>query len=177
MKWLEASAGLERGGEINLFPSADVAPFLARATEGSLSLIFKPVPPLRIDQTYIFTGLSTREGLVDFPAGRVIVDNHIWRSRASYQFTRRLSLRAILDYSAVLPERSLIALDREKTFTADALVTYLVNPWTAVYAGYTDGYGNVEIDPLSRDRLRVTDSVFHSTGRQVFVKLSYLLRF
>lgn len=177
LKWLEASAGIERGSEINLSPAAGVAPFLAGATEGRVSLVFKPVPPLRLDQTYLFTRLSTRHGLELIPAGRVIVDNHIWRSRASYQFTRRLSFRAILDYSAVLPERSLIALDREKTFTADALLSYLVNPWTAVYAGYSDGYANIEIDPLSRDRLRATDSVFHSTGRQVFVKLSYLLRF
>ena len=109
--------------------------------------------------------------------GAVIVDNHIWRSRASYQFTRSLSLRAILDYSSVLPDATLIDLEREKRFSADMLVTYLVNPWTALYVGYTDGYGNLEVDPISRDRLRATESVFHSTGRQVFVKMSYLFRF
>lgn len=135
------------------------------------------VPPLRLDQQYLFTRLSTRPGLALVPAGRAIVDNHIWRSRASYQFTRKWSLRAILDYAAVLPDLSLIDLEREKRFTADTLVTYLVNPWTALYAGYTDGYGNVEIDPVSPDRLRPTDSAFHPTGRQVFIKLSYLLRF
>ena len=107
----------------------------------------------------------------------MIVDNHIWRSRASYQFTRKLSLRAILDYETVRPDPLLIDLEREREFTADFLATYLVNPWTALYVGYTDGYGNIEIDPLSRDRLRITDSTLHSTGRQVFVKMSYLLRF
>lgn len=56
-------------------------------------------------------------------------------------------------------------------------MTYLVNPWTALYVGYTDGYGNLEIEPVSRVRLRATDSAFHSLGRQVFVKMSYLLRF
>ena len=71
----------------------------------------------------------------------------------------------------------IIDLEREKTFSADVLATYLVNPWTAFYVGYTDGYGNVEIDPVLRDRLRPTESVFNSTGRQVFVKMSYLLRF
>ena len=77
----------------------------------------------------------------------------------------------------MLPDPFLIDLEREKRFTADVLATYLVNPWTAVYVGLTDGYGNLEIDPLSRDRLRSTESAFHSTGRQVFVKMSYLLRF
>ena len=88
-----------------------------------------------------------------------------------------LSLRAIVDYSAVLPDRELIDLDRDKRLTSDVLLTYQLDPWTAAYVGYTDGYGNLEIDPMFRDRVRRTDSVFHSTGRQLFVKMSYLLRF
>jgi hypothetical protein len=57
------------------------------------------------------------------------------RSKINYQFTRELSLRAILDYDAVLPNESLIAADRAKRFNADFLVTYLVHPGTALYAG------------------------------------------
>ncbi len=177
LKWLETSFSFDRGQEINFFPSAELEPFLANATETEFSVTLKPTPPLRLDQTYLFTRLTTRGAPLDIPRGGVIVDNHIWRSRASYQFTRSLSLRAIVDYSAVLPDPLLIDLEREKAFTADILATYLVNPWTALYVGYTDGYGNVEIDPIPRDRLRTTESVFHSTGRQLFVKMSYLLRF
>jgi hypothetical protein len=177
LKWLETSAQLERGDEINFYPSAGLLPFLADSTTAEASLTLKPFERLRLDQTYLFTRLATRGDSQQVSPGAVIVDNHIWRSRASYQFTRNLSLRAILDYSAVLPDRELIDLEREKRFSADMLVTYLVNPWTALYVGYTDGYGNVEIDPVSRDRLRPTQSPFHSTGRQVFVKMSYLLRF
>lgn len=58
----------------------------------------------------------------------------------NYQFTRALSLRGILDYNAILPNESLVALDRRKHLTADVLVTYLMHPGTAVYVGYTDGY-------------------------------------
>jgi hypothetical protein len=177
LKWLETSAQIERGREINFFPSVDLRPFLANATGVELSLTVKPIPPLRLDQTYLFTRLGTRSDVPLVAPGAVIVDNHIWRSRASYQFTRSLSLRAILDYSSVLPDATLIDLERDKRFTSALLVTYLVTPWTALYVGYTDGYGNLEIDPVSRDRLRPTESVFHSTGRQVFVKMSYLFRF
>ena len=177
LDWLEGSAGFDRGRAINFFPSAGVLPFLADETEADVSIIFKPTERLRIDQRYLFTRLAAREGLTGATPGAAIVSNHIWRSRGSYQFTRKLSLRAILDYSAVLPDPELIDLEREKRFTSDLLVTYLVNPWTAAYVGYTDGYGNVEIDPVLRDRLRPTESVFHSTGRQVFIKMSYLLRF
>jgi hypothetical protein len=177
VKWLEAFVQLERGSEINFFPGSGLLPFLASGTEAAASITLKPIAPLRIDQTYLFTRLTTRDNVTPVRPGAVIVDNHIWRTRASYQFTRNLSLRAILDYAAVLPEVSLIDLERDKHFSADLLVTYQLNPWTALYIGYADAYRNLEIDPLSRDRLRPTDSVFNSTGRQVFVKLSYLFRF
>ena len=177
LTWLETSIGYDHGQEINFFPSEELSPFLANGTETELSLTLKPTPRLRLDQTYLFTRLATRDRLPSTIRGGVIVDNHIWRSRASYQFTRKLSLRGILDYETVRPDPLLIDLERERELTADFLATYLVNPWTALYVGYTDGYGNIEIDPLSRDRLRLTDSALHSTGRQVFVKMSYLLRF
>jgi hypothetical protein len=177
LTWLELSADVGRGREINFFPSENLRPFLADATNVELGVTVKPVPPLRIDQTYLFTRLETQPGVPGIDPGAVIVDNHIWRSRASYQFTRSLSLRAILDYSSVLPDETLIDLETEKRFTADLLVTYLVNPWTALYVGYNDGYGNMEIEPVVRDRIRPTDSVFHSVGRQVFVKMSYLFMF
>jgi hypothetical protein len=177
LKWLEFSAGFDRGQEINFFPSAGLQPFLANGAEADVSLTLKPTERLVVDGRYLFTRLSARDGLVQFPRGTTIVDNHIWRARGAYQFTRNLSLRVILDYSSVLPEASLIDLDEEKRFTADFLASYLLNPWTAVYVGYTDGYGNLEIDPAFPNQLRPTESAFHSTGRQVFVKLSYLLRF
>ena len=179
LKWLELSAEFGTGREINFFPSAGRAPFLADATEGEASITLKPLPQLRLSQTYLYTRLGARDGVPGALPGDVIVSNHIWRSRASYQFTRSLSLRAIVDYNAVLPDPLLIDLEREKRFSADVLATYLVNPWTAFYVGYTDGYGNVdiEVDPIFSDRLRRTDSVFNSTGRQLFVKTSYLFRF
>lgn len=177
LTWLETSAEIGRGREINFFPSESLRPFLADELRAEVEVTLKPIPPLRLDQTYLFTRLESREGVPGIVPGAVIVDNHIWRSRASYQFTKSLSLRAIVDYSSVLPDTSLIDLEKEKRLTADLLVTYLVNPWTAFHVGYNDGYGNVEIDPTFGDRLRPTESVFNSMGRQVFVKMSYLFRF
>ena len=177
LTWLETSAQVERGDEINYYPAAGLPAFLADSTAAELSLTLKPVARFRVDQTYLFTRLSRRGAAPAIDGGGVIVDNHIWRSRAAYQFTRGLSVRAILDYSGVLPDAAAIDLEKEKRFSADVLATYLVNPWTAVYVGYSDGYGNVEIDPDFRDRVRPTRSPFHSTSRQVFVKMSYLLRF
>jgi hypothetical protein len=93
----------------------------------------------------------------------------------NYQFTRELSVRGILDYNGVLSNPLLVALDRTKHLTADVLVTYLLNPGTAVYVGVTDGFDNIALDPVSG--LRPTRNPTTSTGRQFFIKTSYLFRF
>ena len=87
--------------------------------------------------------------------------------------------RAFLSYdnnNGILPNESLVALERRKHLTADVLMTYLVHPGTALYVGYTDGYDNLQRDPLN-DGYRPGGSPTVSTGRQVFVKTSYLFRF
>lgn len=94
----------------------------------------------------------------------------------NYQFTRALSLRGIFDYNAVLPNTSVVALDRNKHVTADWLMTYLVHPGTALYVGYTDGYENLRRDALS-GALSPAGAPTVSSGRQIFVKSSYLFRF
>ena len=94
----------------------------------------------------------------------------------NYQFSRALSVRGIVDYNAILPNESLVALERRKHLTGDALLTYLVHPGTALYIGYTDGYDNLQLD-ASSGSFRLGGAPTLSTGRQVFVKTSYLFRF
>lgn len=165
LRWLEIGGALARGARPNFFPAAGVLPFLADFTDASLSVVIRPEPRLRLSETYIYSGLAGA------------FDNHIVRSRVDYQFTRVLSVRGIADYNAVLPNASRVALERTKRFAADVLVTYLLNPGTAVYIGYTDQYENLAFrpdDPLSLTR---SGAPSQSVGRQFFVKTSYLLRF
>src|SRR5439155_24743269 len=67
-------------------------------------------------------------------------------------------------------------VEDDKQWRADVLLTYLPNPGTAVYVGYTASYRNLGLvgSPPEVARRRSPDT---SIGRQVFVKLSYLLRF
>jgi opacity protein-like surface antigen len=176
LKWLAVRAGYNRGTRINYYPAAGQKPFVAAFQSGSVGLTVKPSPQLRLDQTYLFSHLSTLDGAVARP-GADIYNNHILRSRANYQFTRALSVRAIVDYRAVLPNGSLIDLERQKHLRGDFLVTYMVNPWTAFYAGITDTYENFELAPDGHPSgyLRGGGPTM-STGRQLFVKMSYLLR-
>ena len=68
---------------------------------------------------------------------------------------------------------------RIKALTGDILFTYLLNPGTALYVGYTDRYENLGVDPTLPFALRLQriGQPTTPTGRQFFVKLSYLLRF
>jgi hypothetical protein len=174
VKWIELAAGFSLGREINFFPAQGLAPFLADATESEVQITLRPLPQLRLDGTYLFARLAG------------VLDNHLARTRANYQFTRELSLRAIVDYASIRPEASAVDLELTRRVAADVLVTYLINPWTAFHVGYTDGYENLAVvagrppafgAPRPPDVVRRTPSALHSTGRQFFVKTSYLLRF
>jgi hypothetical protein len=166
--WLDVGVYAATGTRPNYYPPPGVLPTLANFRDAQLSLTFRPASGLRLDETYIYSHLGART------APQTIFDNHIIRSKVNYQFTRELSLRAILDYNGVLSNPSLVSLDRTKHLAGDILLTYLVHPGTALYVGYTDGYDSVN---LTNSGLVPTNTPTTSTGRQFFVKTSYLFRF
>ena len=67
--------------------------------------------------------------------------------------------------------------EKTKHLGLDVLFTYMLHPGTALYVGYTDGYDNLRLDPSVSPSLQRTSSPDLNTGRQVFVKMSYVLRF
>lgn len=178
LKWLSVSAEFETGTQINFFPGGGIAPFLANELEGSAGVTLRPLPRLRLDQRYLYSALSVRDPVAERPLERLgasIFANHIFRTRANYQFTRELSLRAIVDYSTLSANTGLVDLNDERDLTADVLVTYLLNPGTAVYVGYTDRYQSDPLEAFTPFARR--DPRLRSSGRQIFVKASYLFRF
>jgi hypothetical protein len=177
LKWLSGMFAYSQGPEINYYPSQG-RPFLADGLELEAGVTVRPVPALRVDGTYIYNSLTAgAERPAGVEEGDSVFQLHLLRAKANYQFTRELSLRAILDYNVLTPDRSLVDLENDKRFTADILVTYLVNPGTACYVGYTDAYANLRVDPRFSPAVARTGSATTSTGRQFFVKLSYLLRY
>lgn len=64
-----------------------------------------------------------------------------------------------------------------KGFNADFLITYLVHPGTAVYAGYNSNLSNLDrrLLPMPTGLLTTRDE-FLNDSRQFFVKISYLWR-
>ena len=92
-------------------------------------------------------------------------------------------------YVTTIANPGFTTLQNSKNFDGDVLFTYLLNPGTAIYAGYNSDLAN--IDPsLQRtcgglacapgqtfDGLLHTRNTFLNDGRQVFIKLSYLFRY
>ncbi|HLB81607.1 MAG TPA: DUF5916 domain-containing protein [Gemmatimonadales bacterium] len=175
LKWLAVASKLKIGSAVNHKPAAGLAPFVGSALEGEVALTFRPAARLRLDHTFLYQRLTAPSGVAG-PATKVYADR-ILREKVNYQFSRALSLRTIIDYAAVDRDSTLSRVDPERRWAVDLLLTCLVNPGTALYVGYRDGYENLAILPGSPPTLSRTDDATTSTGRQLFLKLSYLLQF
>jgi hypothetical protein len=155
-------------------------PFLARQDLANGVLTFRPVKPLKIENTYLFERLRT------IGTNHGIFSDHILRSKWNWQFTPQLSMRVILQYNSLLantPGNTLYPytyLPTEKQFNADFLITYLIHPGTAIYVGYNSDLQNLDHslmpDPAGLAGLYSAKG-YMNDSRQFFVKISYLFRF
>jgi hypothetical protein len=173
LKWMNFTAKYSQGENINYIPAEGLAPFLGDGRQFQLTASFKPHPQFRIDQTFIWDELRTIDAIGGVGADENIYHDVLSRTKFKYQFNRFLAAHLIIDYNATTPDSDLIALDRNRRVTGDILVSYLLNPGTALYVGYTDRQENLRLfgDPRILERTRDLD--LH-TGKQFFVKFSYL---
>jgi hypothetical protein len=168
-KWLALKGAYTLGTAVNHDPAPALAPFLGRATETEVGFTVRPTPRIRLDETYLVSELE-QQGASVFSERRL-------RTKLNLQLTRYLSIRTIVDNQTVLVNRALASGEDERKWSGDFLLTYLVNPFTALYIGYIDKFENIDIVPGSRPDLRRIGRPTTSVGRQLFGKVSYLLRF
>ena len=72
---------------------------------------------------------------------------------------------------------SIVNIDRSRRLTGDFLLTWFLHPGTAIYLGYTNTHENLALVPgFPECFVARTDSLSTTTGRQVFVKVSYLIQ-
>jgi uncharacterized protein DUF5916 len=176
LRWLGVNASYVSGTNINFFPAPGLLPFLGRSQDATLGLKVRPNSRMAIEETYIYSRLGSFSHR-SVAGSTSVFNDHLLRTKINYQLSKRFSARAIFDYNATLSNPSLIDLERTKRFTGDFLLTYLVSPGTAIYAGYSNNYENLALDALSANGLSRTRSPLLSTGRQFFIKINYLLRF
>jgi len=165
------NATYEWGTDVNFVPPAGQAPVLANLTDGQVSMIIRPLTRLEVDNTYLLERLTSREDNAS------IFNNHIIRSKWNWQFSPRLSVRTIFQYNIILPNQVLTSLKPTKQFNADFLVSYIVNPWTALYIGYNSDQQNINLIPTSTGQQIIRTNRFLNDGRQFFVKFSYFFGF
>jgi hypothetical protein len=158
---------------INYRPAGTEPQRPADATGAEFQLTLLPGDAHQWETTYLYTRLE------DELSGRDIFTNQIVRTRWNWQINKMLSLRAILQYNDTDPNPDLTDLERIKNINGDFLVTYLVNPWTALYVGYNSNYQNLAIlEPRSgfRENLATRQDDYINDSHQIFFKLSYLFR-
>lgn len=130
------------------------SPFVGRIFEGGVEITLRPSPRLE-------TGLSLEVSrLTDPRTDLKVVDQNIYRTRTTYQFSDRLFLRSILEYDT--------GLDR---FGNNLLLTYRINSGTVAFAGYDDRFERSSFlaQPIGVDRVQ-------RANRSVFLKIAYLFR-
>jgi hypothetical protein len=181
LRWMSTYAFYNRGTSINYSPADGLTPFLGDSSETEIGFTLHPKPRLSVGESYYFVNLRTRgdtEPVANFlPGTHTVYGNHLMRTKVNYQFSRALSVRTILDYDALLSNPALLSDAPYKRLTGDFLLTYQLNPGTALFCGYTSNYENINRDPLAPYTLGRFGPPSTLTGRQFFVKISYLLHF
>ncbi len=159
------------GNQINFVPPSGRKPWLANSTGINIELNVRPSQKLKNANTYILSMLG------DPASDRRIFENQIFRSKWSWQFNRELSLRLLFQYDVTDANENLTNLTTTKNFNADFLVTYLVNPWNALYVGINSNYQNIDLHSNGNmSNIIRTQNQFLNDARQFFIKYSYLFR-
>ena len=191
LRWLGAEASVLWGTAVNHDPTAlndsvDFLPFIGQLVEAEIGVTVRPTTQLRLGQSYVHSSMETASGALQTtdPATTVFVGRsplfteRKWRLKMDYQFSRRMSFRAIVDYGWDDFNTALVDEDdpRKREWSADILFTYLVNPGTALYLGITDERENLATVGSPPEVVRSRGPGL-SVARQVFVKASYLFLF
>jgi hypothetical protein len=156
------------GDGINLSPPAGENPIPGEEVTLGLDLTLRLGRQLRIDNRYLLTRLD------DDATGARVFLNQIFRTTWNYQFTKRLTLRAIIDFRSTRADDELTTLETRRNVNGDLLLAYLVNPWTAIYAGYNSNHAT---DDALRGTSEGASGELVNDSRELFVKASYLYRF
>jgi hypothetical protein len=169
-KWGTVELTYERGNGVNFEPVENQVPAKGNINFLEATLRIRPLQRLQIQNSYLFTGLKSEQQ-------ETIFNNHIVSIRSNYQFTKALSLRLIFQYDATIVNPAFTSLEDRRNFNADVLITYMLNPWTALYVGYNGNRQNLDLlQEQGIPYIVRTHGVLLNDANQFFMKFSYLLR-
>ncbi len=179
--YLAVGGGYSQGTVINYSPPANAGPGPVNIVEPSANLEVKPTGSLDLQNSYIYTHFTNIDN------GEVVYDNHELISRWNYQMTKAASVNLIGQYISTLPDPQYTDATNSKTLFADALFTYMPHPGTALYLGYIGNFANINRSLCTRELDGICDpndpilpptySSLMNDGKNLYMKVSYLLRF
>jgi uncharacterized protein DUF5916 len=166
LRWLRLTARIERGTRLHYIPPAGQPPALAAYDRIESGISVRLPPGLNIDNTYLFERNSTLE------RGARMYSSQVLRTKWNWQLNRALSVRVIAEYDALAANPLLTSSRTAARLNADFLFSYLVHPGTALYVGWNSNLTR----PWYAAAGAPTDQFVNDT-RQLFVKMSYLVRY
>ena len=140
------------GGDGILFSDT---PYVGRNTVGSLNISLRPHARMRVELNNIFSQFVNRI------ENSEVFDVKIFRTRTTFQLSRRFLLRHIAEHNT-----QVVSVGN------NLLLTYRINAGTVIFLGYDDRY---------QRGTRIDNTLFpftrlQRTNRAVFTKVSYLFR-
>jgi hypothetical protein len=162
------SASASVGNGINFRPLPGLEPQAADWSEASVEFSYRPTTQVSIDTSAVFTTLD------DDATGDEVFDDLVSQVRLNWQFTRELSLRAIVQHERTDPNPLQTRISDRENWNYDLLLTYRVNPWTAVYLGYNTNRQNLALEEHDNMRRIVRTDDLEKDSEQLLLKVSYL---
>ena len=153
-RWLRPYGNVNWGGAVFY---DEVAPFQGRSVSGALGITFQPSGRFTEDVEFQRIAFDRAE------TGLRVYTIHILNTRTTYQFSKELSLRAIVQFDS----------QRDRVLT-DFLGSYELRPGTVLFAGYGSLY---EKRAFNDPDWIAGQGEYLTTRRGVFLKASYLYRF
>jgi hypothetical protein len=144
IKWLPFGISFSTGHSISYDPDD---PFLGWNNEYGLFLNFKPNKRLQIRVDFSKSTFWEKRG------GKQLWDYNVLRQRTTYQISKTLSLRAIVDYNHFY-----------KKFFGSFLVSYILRPGSVFFLGFDSNFLRDEVGKYNRQNYNV------------FLKFSYWWR-
>ncbi|MBL7129590.1 MAG: carbohydrate binding family 9 domain-containing protein [Ignavibacteria bacterium] len=113
---------------------------------------FKPIDRLVMENNYYYSQLAKSSY-----SGEKLYAGYLFRNKTTYQFSKNLFARLILEYNSFTNQ-----------FSIDPLISYKLNPFSIFYLGSTHQVSDLE-DGHGHNRLVELE-------RQIFLKFQYLWR-
>lgn len=144
IKWVEFGLDLWIGDDIKYDPKN---PYLGWSNSLGLWANLKPTSRLQMEFNFNKNTFWRERG------GNLVYDYNIFRQKATYQLTKEISVRTIVDYNHYY-----------KKIYGSFLLSYILRPGTVVFLGYDDNFLRDELGSYQR------------TNCSVFIKFSYWWR-